>query len=178
MRVIGGKHRGRTLAEFAGRDVRPTSDRAREALFNILQGEVPGCRFLDGFAGTGAVGIEALSRGAAQAVFLDLSRASCALVRKNLAALGESAEVAECDAVSYLSRAARPFDILFFDPPYASDAGERAAAVAAARGLIGEGGVVVLERDAPGGEIAGLRLRDVRRYGKNVFTFYEKEGKP
>ena len=175
MRVVGGKHRGRRLSEFSGRDIRPTSDRAREALFNILQGKVPGCRFLDAFAGTGAVGIEAVSRGAAEVVFVDAARESRALIERNLASLGERAQVIAADALSFLSGCGRPFDVAFFDPPYASDAGERAIALLAERGLIAPDGVAVLERDRPGGEVPGVAVRAVRRYGKNVFTFYGRE---
>ena len=93
MRIIAGKHRGRPLAQFRGEDVRPTSDRAKESLFQILSARLPGARVLDLFCGSGALGLESLSRGAREAVFNDISRGSLAICKKNLAALGEHGTV-------------------------------------------------------------------------------------
>ena len=93
MRIIAGKHRGRVLKEFNGRDIRPTSDRAKEALFNILQFDVAGCSFLDLYSGTGGIGLEAISRGAEKVVFVDNSRESVKLLKENLAYLKEKAEI-------------------------------------------------------------------------------------
>ena len=95
MRIIAGKHRGRVLKEFNGRDIRPTSDRAKEALFNILQFDVAGCSFLDLYSGTGGIGLEAISRGAEKVVFVDNSRESVKLLKENLAYLKEKAEIYE-----------------------------------------------------------------------------------
>ncbi len=128
MRVVAGAFKGRRLRAPAGSATRPTADRVREAIFSIL-GPVEGLRVLDLFAGSGALGIEALSRGAAAAVFVDSDRSAVATARTNLAALGIDAQVIGADAIDYLARSAqgRPrrarhpgFDLVFLDPPYSS----------------------------------------------------------
>lgn len=128
MRIIAGKYRGRTLRGPTSFQTRPTSDRLRESLFNILAPRIEGARFLDLCAGTGAVGIEALSRGAAQVVFVDQSRKMCGLIEANLRALNgaeEAREIVTAEAFAYLRRYVRKagprFDIIFFDPPYATN---------------------------------------------------------
>lgn len=120
MRVISGKARGRRLKEPLGRDIRPTTDKVKESIFNILQFDIEGRRVLDLFAGTGQLGIEALSRGAAGAVFVDASPKALALVRENLkiADVAENAEVYQAESVSFLSHTPRKFDLVFLDPPY------------------------------------------------------------
>ncbi len=121
MRIVAGTFRGRRLAAPRGRDVRPTADRVREALFSIL-GDVSGLRVLDLYAGSGALGIEALSRGAAAAVFVDSSQAAVTAIRRNLSELGLEAPVQRRDALAYLAAAADgdPYDLVFADPPYDS----------------------------------------------------------
>ncbi len=118
MRVIAGEFRSRRLKTLAGLDVRPTQDRLREALFNILAPRIDGVVFLDAYAGTGSVGIEALSRGAARAIFVERSRSAAAVIRENLRALGieDRAEVLETRALAILGR--RRADLVFLDPPY------------------------------------------------------------
>lgn len=130
MRVVAGELRGRRLAAPAGPVTRPTADRVREALFSIL-GDVSGLRVLDLFAGSGALGIEALSRGASQAVFVDSSRRAVAAIRSNLTALGLEAPVHRQDALAFLagSGGGAGFDLAFLDPPYNS-AGPLAAPLA------------------------------------------------
>lgn len=132
MRVIAGTYRSRLLKSLKGGALRPTSDRLRETLFNVLGSSVEGARFLDLFAGTGAVGIEALSRGAREAVFVENHAAAVRLIRGNLAALGisDGARVVVADALRALERlssvgpgtANTAFDIVFLDPPYAAEA--------------------------------------------------------
>ena len=123
MRVIAGKFRGRRLKSPPGAQTRPTSDRLRETLFNILAPRLQGARFLDLCAGTGAVGIEALSRGASHITFVDQSRKMCGLIEANLTSLGVEAdqyEIVVSEAFDYLRRRlmkAPEFDIVFFDPP-------------------------------------------------------------
>jgi 16S rRNA (guanine966-N2)-methyltransferase len=119
VRIVAGELRGRRLSAPPGRAIRPTSDRVREAVFSIL-GEMSGLKVLDLFAGSGALGIEALSRGASEAVFVDSSAAAVAAVRKNLEALSLEARVHRRDALAFLAAAGNPgdFDVAFLDPPY------------------------------------------------------------
>ncbi len=125
MRIIAGKYRGRNLKSPPDGKTRPTSDRLRETLFNILTPRIGGeTRFLDLCAGSGAVGIEALSRGAAYAAFVDISRTNCGLIEENLDHLKipeEQTEVFQSDAEKFLSRSAETFDIVYYDPPYSED---------------------------------------------------------
>jgi 16S rRNA (guanine966-N2)-methyltransferase len=120
MRVIAGEYKGRRLHVPAGVSTRPTADRVREALFSIL-GPLDGERVLDLYAGSGALGIEALSRGAAEALFVDSDPRAVATIRRNLEAIGSDAEVRRRDALAFLRGAGvRPFDLVFLDPPYSS----------------------------------------------------------
>lgn len=127
MRIIAGIYRGRTLKSPPSMDVRPTSDRLRETLFNVLGGRVRDCHFLDLCAGSGAVGIEALSRGAAHTTFVDRSPKMCRLIETNLNGLDVSEEqftVVSSDSSEFLrarSRRTQPWDLVFFDPPYKQD---------------------------------------------------------
>ena len=178
MRIIGGKFRSRVLAEFPFEDVRPTSDRAKESLFNILALKLQGARVLDLFAGSGSLGLESLSRGAKEVIFNDFSKDSLAIVRKNLTALkipvnGEEAKITQSDYLSCLSVMRGKFDVVFLDPPYRFDYGKSALEMIAKRGLLNENGVAVYERDrAFEGEIDGLEQYDERKYGKTYITFF------
>lgn len=120
MRIVAGTARGRKLVSPEGMDVRPTTDKVKESLFNIIQFEVPDARVLDLFAGTGQLGLEALSRGAAEAVFVDASGKSLATVKKNAELCGftDRAKLVHADALSWLSRGEGEFDLVFLDPPY------------------------------------------------------------
>ena len=147
MRVIAGKYRGRKLKSPPSIQTRPTSDRLRETLFNILAPRIEGARFLDLCAGTGAVGIEALSRGAASVIFVDRSRTMSALVAANVDSLevtGTKIEIVAAEASEFLRRhikhQAEPFDIIFFDPPYAEG-------YEAVLGFIGEHAAEILQAD-------------------------------
>ena len=181
MRIIGGKYRSRVLAEFNGKDVRPTADRTKESLFNILSTKLIGARVLDLFTGSGNLGLESLSRGAKEVVFNDLSRDSIAIVKKNLAALkiavnGEEAKIYNYDALTCLDVVKGKFDIVFLDPPYALDLGRAAIEKIAKNGLLADGGVIVYERDiAFEGEVDGLEQYDQRKYGKAYLTFFRKK---
>lgn len=180
MRIIGGKYRSRVLSEFSGENVRPTSDRAREALFNILSLKIYGARVLDLFAGSGALGIESLSRGAKEACFNDCSKDSVEIIKKNLAALkitvgGEEAKVSQADYLTCLENARGQFDLIFIDPPYRFDYGEKALQKIADKGLLSPNGIAVYERDrAFEGDIAGLEKYDERKYGKAYLTFFKR----
>jgi len=146
MRVITGSVRGRKLKEPAGKDIRPTTDKVKESVFNIIQFRVPGARVLDLFAGTGQMGIEALSRGAAEAVFVDRSREAVKLVRDNLAATGlaDRARVVNADSLAYLKSGGK-FDVVYMDPPYEGDTLDRALAEAAAVDILRESGIILCE---------------------------------
>ena len=175
MRIIGGKHRGRVLKTFEGEAVRPTSDRAREALFNVLQNEIFDSVFYDGFAGSGAVGLEALSRGAKKVVLTDVSSESVKLIKSNAALLKETPTILNVDCVSFLSSTDEKFDIIFLDPPYKKDDGELALKIIAERDILSKEGVAVLEKDREGVEISGLDKQKIKKYGKAFFTFYKKK---
>ena len=179
MRIIGGQFRGTRLAA-PGADgggaahLRPTSDRVREALFNLLaHGDYPdieGLRVLDLFAGTGALGLEALSRGAERAVFVDEFAKSRALIRQNIDTLGVIGQTKlwRRDATRLGPCRGEAFDLIFADPPYRSGLGARALASAGEGGWIADGAVIVLElaqnEEAP--ELPGLTLADRRHYGE------------
>lgn len=175
MRVVGGFLGSRRLAVPPG-GVRPTSDRVREALFSLL-GELCGLRVLDLYAGSGALGIEAISRGAESAVFVDRALTSLRVLQANLDSLGisERARVLRGDAqgcVRRLGRARERFDLVFVDPPYASQEAERAAAALVEARLLSEGAKVVFElpkrHSLP--PISGLAVTQQRRYGDTAIV--------
>ena len=171
MRIIGGVYKGRTLYGFRGEDIRPTSDSARESLFNIL-GDLSGAEFLDLFCGTGAVGIEAVSRGA-KTVFNDIDKESVSLTRANLNKVGASAEVCRSDALGFIKSTRKKFDVIFLDPPYKSD--KIRELLDAISGILKDGGMVIFENEKPFSGVAeNLVLTDIRRYGRAILHFFEK----
>jgi 16S rRNA (guanine966-N2)-methyltransferase len=179
IRIIAGEFKGRRLDVPDGRRVRPTSERVREALFSILGERVVGARVLDAYAGTGALGLEALSRGAGEVVFVESDRAAVRRIREHVETLGagERCTVHEAEAISWLKdpRGSGTFDLILADPPYAGDEARRLAGPAAARRLV-PGGWLVLERDADrspveGGGEALPRFRTAR-YGGTCLDFY------
>lgn len=175
MRIVGGKYKSRVLSGFDGDKIRPTSDKARESLFNILQNRIYGSEFLDLFCGTGAMGIEALSRGAKSVTFNDADRNSLNLLRKNLEKLGvdEEYEIKNYDALILLERAIKKYDIIFIDPPYKTDLGERAVALSI--NALKDDGVVILESETPFTvKVDGLTVVDERKYGRARLTFFKK----
>lgn len=180
MRVIAGEWRGRRLKEPSGRDVtRPTTDRVREAMASMVdaarEGGIEGARVLDAFAGSGALGIEMLSRGAASATFFDIDRAAAALVRENLAALRCAParfRVATGDVLAHADRGrvpGAPFDLVLVDAPYAlgAEPAERLAAALAAAGLLAPGALMLVEHAAKdaGPRPAGFEVVREKRYG-------------
>jgi len=180
MRVVAGKWGGRTIHAPRGFSVRPTTDRVREAVFAILGDGVEGAVVLDLFAGTGAMAIESLSRGASGAVLVESSPAALAALRANLAAL-DAAE-AVClpldyrEAVRRLSAKGRTFDLVFLDPPYGKGLVGRAAGLLSRSGILAPGAVVVTERASrdPGDTLpAEWRERADRRYGDTRITLYD-----
>jgi 16S rRNA (guanine966-N2)-methyltransferase len=182
MRITGGSLRSRALRAPRGQATRPTSDRVREALFGILgsAGALEGARVLDLYAGTGALALEALSRGANRAVLVESSRDALAAIRANVAALGLDgrARVLACEVERALDRlsALGPFDLVLADPPWALvDSGDAPRALAAAASVVAPEGLVVLEHAArtPAPSIAGLLGDQSRRYGDTALTFYK-----
>ena len=175
MRIVGGIYKSRVLCSFDGDKIRPTSDKVRESLFNIIRNRVYGSNFLDLFCGTGAMGIEALSRGAEKVVLNDFSKSSLQLAKQNLAKLKitSGVTVSLSDAVSYLSRTTEQFDVIFIDPPYGSGLGEKALSVCAR--ALKDDGVAIFEDEVPfDGKIDGLKITDTRKYGRVYLTFFEK----
>ena len=177
MRVITGTARGRRLRTLDGNDVRPTTDRVKEAVFSAIQFDVEGRRILDLFAGSGQMGIEALSRGASEAVFVDSSPDSIAVVRENLKVCGlnGAAVVIQGDALSYLAPRAgrREFDYAFLDPPYGR--GILQSVLESVASVVKKGGAIICE--SPAGEelpeTAGDFVIDREyRYGRIKVTFY------
>lgn len=181
MRIVGGSLRGLKLTDVGAGDaaghLRPTTDRVREAIFNLLVNgthgnPVPGARVLDLFAGTGALGLEALSRGAAHATFVDAGAKAQALIRSNVAKAraGDVTALLRQDATRLAANRDAPFGLVYLDPPYAQGLGERAIASALAAGWIAPGAVLVWEESRPPLVPAPLVQIDQRRYGDTLVT--------
>ncbi|MEA2436234.1 MAG: rRNA (guanine966-N2)-methyltransferase [Thermoleophilaceae bacterium] len=164
MRIVAGAYRGRRIEAPRGRATRPTSDRVREALFSIL-GPIDGVRVLDLFAGSGALGIEALSRGAAEAVFVDSDSRAVAMVRRNLAAVGAEAPVYRSDAFAWLGGAGGTFDLVFADPPYSSASRTAGRLSELLPPLLTDISLTVTESDKRDPLLLGMPLIDERVYG-------------
>ncbi|WP_227287005.1 16S rRNA (guanine(966)-N(2))-methyltransferase RsmD [Boseongicola sp. H5] len=187
MRIIAGTHRGKRLASVgkgdAGAHLRPTSDRVRESLFNLLVNggygdPLGGARVLDLFAGTGALGLEALSRGASHATFVDDGAVARALLRENIG-LCQAQGVTRLfrrDATRLGEVPGKPFDLVFLDPPYGKGLGERALASAQAGGWLAPGALIVWEENTPPVLPEGVALLDQRRYGDTLITLARSTG--
>ena len=179
MRVITGKARGVQLKTPDGMLTRPTTDRVKEALFSIIQFEVPGARVLDLFGGTGQLGIEALSRGAKHAVFVDAQENACKLIRENLkrTKLQQEGTVVRCDYLQYLERCREKYDIILLDPPYAEVFLENALKRITEIDILESNGIIVAERpvgkDLPW-EFEGYSRSKDYKYGKILLTIYRK----
>lgn len=179
MRVISGSARGRKLLEPRGMDVRPTTDKVKESIFNIIQFDIPGRTVLDLFAGTGQLGLEALSRGAASAVFVDESTEAKRLVEGNLKRTGMRAEkLIRSTASAYLETAGK-FDIIFLDPPYDSGILDKIIKKIQLFDILNENGIIVcesrLDRPMPETDAPYVKLREYC-YGKVKITIYTKQG--
>jgi 16S rRNA (guanine(966)-N(2))-methyltransferase RsmD len=182
MRVITGKARGVQLRAPEGMNTRPTTDRVKEALFSIIQFDIPGASVLDLFAGTGQLGIEALSRGASYAEFIDIRDDACKLVKENLrrTKLQDSAMVVKAEYTQFLKNCRRQFGIIFLDPPYSEDFLEKSLNLITEIDILQSGGIIVTERplgkdllcDYPGYS----RSKDYK-YGKVILTVFRKEMK-
>lgn len=170
LRIIGGSKRGLKLIGFEGDSVRPTTDRVKENIFNIIAPYVTDASTLDLFGGTGALSIEALSRGARKAVVCDVAESSLSIIRTNLAKaeFSAAAQVVKADAVQYISATDESFDIIFIDPPYNTDLLEKALAAIAKNPRICPDGIIVCERDyekeLP--NLSGLDVVKDKKYGR------------
>ena len=179
MRVITGKARGVSLKTPDGMQTRPTTDRVKEALFSIIQFEIPGSSVLDLFGGTGQLGIEALSRGAKSAVFVDAQDSACRLIRENLkrTRLENCAKVIRSDYLAYLEHCKDKFDIIFLDPPYAEVFLETALKRISEIDILQSGGIIIAERplgkELPW-EFDGYSRSKDYKYGKTLLTIYRK----
>ena len=180
MRVISGRAKGVVLKTPDGMLTRPTSDRVKEAMFSIIQFDLPGAKVLDLFGGSGQLGIEAISRGASAAVFVDAREEACRLIRSNLvkAKMEEQGKVIRSDYADYLKRCKEKFRIIFLDPPYAEVFLEKSLNTIAEIDILESGGIIIAER--PLGkdllcELEGFsRSRDYK-YGSTLVTVYRKD---
>ncbi len=184
MRVIAGKARSMPLKALKGPSVRPTTDRIKETLFNILMPDIPGSRFLDLFAGAGAIGIEALSRGAEEAWFVEKSKEACGIIRANLdfTKLGECAHILTrdvSDAVLELNGKGA-FDVIFMDPPYGNGYGQQILSLLSRTDLADEYTIIVLEEDLSddlneGDVISGFEITRIKKYRSNRHIFLKRK---
>ena len=183
MRIIGGKWRGRALAELGEGDIashlRPTSDRSRETLFNMLShpryaGTPTGKRVLDVFAGTGALGLEALSRGASHASFIENGATSLTILKQNILSLGaDQTRVLTSDVTKIDACKSDPFDLIFMDPPYNKSLGEQAIKKLIMHNWICAGAIIVWEDEVRPAAPALLKLLDQRKIGRAILSFYQ-----
>lgn len=180
MRVITGTARGRRLKEPVGLETRPTADRVKEGIFSSIQFEIEGRRVLDLFGGTGQMGIEALSRGAAHCTFVDLRKEAVGIIRDNLALTGLAgrAAVVQADYQAFLSRCRETFDVIFLDPPYNSGMLEKALETITVIDIVSENGIIVCEN----GSVASwpavpapYGLQKEYRYGKIRTALYRRQ---
>lgn len=180
MRVIAGKAKGIQLKTPEGMLTRPTTDRVKEALFSIIQFELPGAEVLDLFGGTGQLGIEAMSRGALKAVFVDSRKDACQLIRTNLQRthFETQSSVVQCDYMDYLNRTKEKFQIILLDPPYAEVYLENAIKKITEIDILQSGGIIIAERplgkDLPW-EFEGYERSRDYKYGKILLTLYRKK---
>ena len=177
MRVITGQARGMKLITLEGDDVRPTTDMVKEAIFSIIQFSVPGAKVLDLFAGSGQLGIEALSRGASSCTFIDRNKAAVDAVRENLAhcKLVDSAKVENTDSLNFLKLTPAKYDIAFLDPPYRQGILDKAMPLLGR--VMNEGAVAVCEHEKeyqPAESYGDLKLRKRYKYGKIMLSVYDK----
>ena len=184
MRVIAGKAKHLKLKTIEGLDTRPTTDRIKETLFNMIQSELPGCSFLDLFSGSGAIGIEALSRGAEEAVLVESNPKAAACIRENLqfTRLQDNAQVLSCDVFQALSRleGRQSFDFIFMDPPYDHGWEKQVLQALKDSSLADEQTVLIveasLETDFSYLDDMGYHIKKYKKYKTNAHVFIEKTG--
>ena len=179
MRIISGSRRGHKLLEFAGQDVRPTTDRVKESVFNIIQGFIPEARVLDMFSGSGALSFEALSRGAAGAVCIDTDKRSVEIIKKNAISLKfeDRCEILNMSCMDYVKRAKDRFDVIFLDPPYNKGFILPALEEIVKNDLLSDDGIIMLESDNTDfhGDVDGLMVYRQKKYGRTFITVYKRD---
>ena len=182
MRIIAGEMRSRKLKAPEGMDTRPTADRVKEALFSILLNDLPGARVLDLYGGSGALALEALSRGAESAVIVDLSAKACQCIQENIDTLNcrdraRLLRMKDTAALAALQKQGDAFDLIFLDPPYRMDTTPICAAIMEMN-LLRQGGKVIVEhsKETPPKVQPPLTLTDHREYGVAGLSFYQREG--
>ena len=177
MRIISGQRRGHKLLEFSGDGIRPTTDRVKESIFNLIQEYVLDARVLDMFCGSGALSFEALSRGAKEATCIDADKRSIDVIKKNCSGLSyqDRCEIVNSSCFDYIKRCKKQFDLIFLDPPY-----NKELIIASLKGIIecdilSHNGIVVLESDSTDfhSEFDGLELLKQRKYGRTYVTVYK-----
>ncbi|MGN0106914.1 MAG: 16S rRNA (guanine(966)-N(2))-methyltransferase RsmD [Hominilimicola sp.] len=178
MRIISGRKRGHKLFEFEGDDVRPTTDRVKESIFNLIQSFVPDAVCLDMFAGSGALSFEAISRGAKRAVCIDSDKRSIDIIKKNALSLGfmEDCDILNMSCFDYIEETEEKFDIVFLDPPYNKNFVEPVLDALIRNDVLNEDGIIVLESDGTDfhGEFEGIEVYRQRKYGRTYITIYKK----
>ena len=179
MRVVAGRARGTVLKTPEGMLTRPTADRVKEAMFSIVQFDLPGAAVLDLFGGTGQLGIEAISRGAKNAVFIDSNENACRLIKENLrrAKMEKEGSVIKADYLSYLSGCKEKFNIILLDPPYADEFLENSLKMITEIDILQSGGIIITER--PFGkdllvEFSGFSRSKDYKYGNTLVTLFRK----
>lgn len=181
MRIISGKNRGRQLKTLEGMNTRPTADRVKESLFNIIYAKVLDAKVLDLFAGSGALGLEAISRGAKSCVFVDSSKEAMAVIKKNIELCGakDKAEIRNMDYELAMKKSLavnETFDLIFVDPPYGKDISENV--LNKIEPLLADSGTLIIETDEKdflSDKVGSLVKTDVRRYGRTVISFFVRE---
>lgn len=177
MRVIAGIQKGRKLIQFEGKDIRPITDLAKESLFNILYDTIVDSDFLDLYAGSGAVGIEALSRGAKSCTFVDISYKAAKIITKNLEITNfkDKSQVIVDDCLNVLYKIDKQFHFIFMDPPFFEEINSEIFKVIENKNILISGGKLILkhhEKVKPPDNFEKLRIIDIRRYGNSKLTFY------
>lgn len=178
MRIIAGSRRGHKLFDFDGTDIRPTTDRVRESMFNLIMPFIPDARVLDLFGGSGALSLEALSRGAESAVICDCDSRSVELIKRNVSALrfDTSVKIAATTAQRFVEETSDSFDVVFLDPPYNKGFIEPIITALYENDVVASDGIIVLESDNTDehGEFDGFEMLKQRKYGRTYITVYHK----
>ncbi|MBQ8636793.1 MAG: 16S rRNA (guanine(966)-N(2))-methyltransferase RsmD [Clostridia bacterium] len=178
MRIISGNRRGHKLVGFEGENIRPTTDRVKESVFNLIQGFIADSSVLDLFAGSGALGFEAMSRGASEVIFVDAAKASVEVVSKNASSLnfGDNVRILNMTYQEFFKTSKDSFDIIFLDPPYNKGFIEPVLVDIVENNRLNDGGIIVLESDDTDmhSEFDGLSVLKQKKYGRSYITVYQR----